>query len=141
MVPGTEVWARLPSHELCQRCVFHHVFSRPQFGGLHSGQDRWRGPSLERSLPFEQAAPLERGPLPEQPYQMTPEHSKFGGQGKVEENVLTKSQRSSGPIVPLHCRHLTIPKAPVPPPQCQRTKSLHSASSKTFSIPRGPRER
>ncbi|XP_040143361.1 epidermal growth factor receptor kinase substrate 8-like protein 3 isoform X1 [Ictidomys tridecemlineatus] len=49
--------------------------SRPQFGGLHSGQNRWRGPSLERSLPLEQAPSLERGPLPEQPYQMTPEHS------------------------------------------------------------------
>ncbi|KAF7484884.1 Hypothetical predicted protein [Marmota monax] len=49
--------------------------SRPQFGGLHSGQNRWRGPSLERSLPLEQAPSLEQGPLPEQPYQMTLEHS------------------------------------------------------------------
>nr|XP_044994375.1 epidermal growth factor receptor kinase substrate 8-like protein 3 [Jaculus jaculus] len=49
--------------------------SRPRFGGLHSSQDRWKGPPLERPLPIQQAAPLEQGPTPEQRYHTTSEHS------------------------------------------------------------------
>ncbi|XP_070954255.1 epidermal growth factor receptor kinase substrate 8-like protein 3 isoform X4 [Macaca nemestrina] len=49
--------------------------SRPQLGGLHPGQDRWRGPPMERPLPLEQALSLERGLPPEQPHQRTLEHS------------------------------------------------------------------
>ncbi|XP_033054693.1 epidermal growth factor receptor kinase substrate 8-like protein 3 isoform X3 [Trachypithecus francoisi] len=49
--------------------------SRPQLGGLHPGQDRWRGPPMERPLPMEQALYLERGFPPEQPHQRTLEHS------------------------------------------------------------------
>ncbi|KAM4873371.1 epidermal growth factor receptor kinase substrate 8-like protein 3 isoform 2-T2 [Thomomys bottae] len=50
--------------------------SRPKFGGLHHPvQNRWRGPSLERPVPLEQPAPVEWGFSPEQPHQMTPEHS------------------------------------------------------------------
>uniref|UniRef100_A0A8D2JUH2 Epidermal growth factor receptor kinase substrate 8-like protein 3 n=1 Tax=Theropithecus gelada TaxID=9565 RepID=A0A8D2JUH2_THEGE len=48
--------------------------SRPQLGGLHPGQDRWRGPPMERPLPLEQALSLEGIP-PEQPHQRTLEHS------------------------------------------------------------------
>ncbi|XP_078188852.1 epidermal growth factor receptor kinase substrate 8-like protein 3 isoform X4 [Callithrix jacchus] len=49
--------------------------SRPQLGGLRPDQDRRRGPPAEKPLPMEQALYLERGPLPEQPHQRTPEHS------------------------------------------------------------------
>ncbi|XP_062049449.1 epidermal growth factor receptor kinase substrate 8-like protein 3 [Lepus europaeus] len=50
--------------------------SRPRFESLLQGQDRWRGFSLQRPLPKPQAPPLERGPLPEQPRQLTPENSR-----------------------------------------------------------------
>ncbi|XP_017658018.1 epidermal growth factor receptor kinase substrate 8-like protein 3 [Nannospalax galili] len=49
--------------------------SRPQFGGPHPGQARWRGPSLERPLPIQQTPPLEQRSLPEQPHHMFSEHS------------------------------------------------------------------
>ncbi|XP_011933692.1 PREDICTED: epidermal growth factor receptor kinase substrate 8-like protein 3 isoform X3 [Cercocebus atys] len=63
--------------------------SRPQLGGLHPGQDRWRGPPVERPLPLEQALSLERGLPPEQPHQRTLEHSHalFGAQ-EVLNHVL-----------------------------------------------------
>ncbi|XP_070954284.1 epidermal growth factor receptor kinase substrate 8-like protein 3 isoform X5 [Macaca nemestrina] len=63
--------------------------SRPQLGGLHPGQDRWRGPPMERPLPLEQALSLERGLPPEQPHQRTLEHSHalFGAQ-EVLNHVL-----------------------------------------------------
>ncbi|KAF6292794.1 EPS8 like 3 [Rhinolophus ferrumequinum] len=47
--------------------------SRSRFGALHQGQDRWRGPPLER--PKEQAPLLEQGPPPEQPRWMAPERN------------------------------------------------------------------
>ncbi|XP_069934017.1 epidermal growth factor receptor kinase substrate 8-like protein 3 isoform X1 [Oryctolagus cuniculus] len=50
--------------------------SRPRFESLLQGQDRWRGFSLQRPLPKPQAPPLERGPLPEKPHQLTPENSR-----------------------------------------------------------------
>ncbi|XP_058515995.1 epidermal growth factor receptor kinase substrate 8-like protein 3 isoform X1 [Ochotona princeps] len=50
--------------------------SRPRFESLPPGQDRWRVSSLQRPLPVQQPPPLERGPLPEQPRQMTPEYSR-----------------------------------------------------------------
>ncbi|XP_047373445.1 epidermal growth factor receptor kinase substrate 8-like protein 3 [Sciurus carolinensis] len=58
-----------------QKALEEELEQRPRSGGLHPDQDRWRGPSIERPLPLEQAPPLERGPLPEQPYRRTPEHS------------------------------------------------------------------
>ncbi|KFO22833.1 Epidermal growth factor receptor kinase substrate 8-like protein 3 [Fukomys damarensis] len=56
---------------------------RPRFGSLYSGQEKWKGPSLERSLPMEQTPPSERGSPPEQPHRMTPEHSR--GQRRGQE--------------------------------------------------------
>ncbi|KAL2772100.1 epidermal growth factor receptor kinase substrate 8-like protein 3 isoform b [Daubentonia madagascariensis] len=58
-----------------QKALEEELEQRPRFRALHPGQDRWRGPSLERPLPVEQAPPPERGLPPEQPHQMTPEHS------------------------------------------------------------------
>uniref|UniRef100_A0A8C0CWE4 Epidermal growth factor receptor kinase substrate 8-like protein 3 n=1 Tax=Balaenoptera musculus TaxID=9771 RepID=A0A8C0CWE4_BALMU len=49
--------------------------SRPRFGALRPGQDRCRGPLLERPIPKEQVPPLECRPLPEQHHWMTPEHN------------------------------------------------------------------
>nr|XP_021527608.1 epidermal growth factor receptor kinase substrate 8-like protein 3 isoform X3 [Aotus nancymaae] len=49
--------------------------SRPRFGGLRPDQDRRTGPPVERPLPMEQAPYRERGTLPEQPHQRTPEHN------------------------------------------------------------------
>ncbi|XP_021121276.1 epidermal growth factor receptor kinase substrate 8-like protein 3 isoform X1 [Heterocephalus glaber] len=48
---------------------------RPQFGSLYSGQEKWKGPPLERPLPVEKAPPSEWESPPEQPHRMTPEHS------------------------------------------------------------------
>ncbi|XP_036772596.2 epidermal growth factor receptor kinase substrate 8-like protein 3 isoform X2 [Manis pentadactyla] len=58
-----------------QKALEEELQQRPRFGALHPGQDRWRGPPLERPLPKEQVPPLECRPPPEQPYGMTPEHS------------------------------------------------------------------
>ncbi|XP_069862339.1 epidermal growth factor receptor kinase substrate 8-like protein 3 isoform X1 [Dipodomys merriami] len=50
--------------------------SKPKFGDLyHPGQNRWRGPFLERPFPIDQAPSVEWGSSPEQLHQMTPEHS------------------------------------------------------------------
>ncbi|XP_073906906.1 epidermal growth factor receptor kinase substrate 8-like protein 3 isoform X3 [Castor canadensis] len=49
--------------------------SRPQFGGHHPGQKRWRETSLERPLPINQVPPVEQGSSPEQSYKRTSEHS------------------------------------------------------------------
>ncbi|XP_050601965.1 epidermal growth factor receptor kinase substrate 8-like protein 3 isoform X2 [Macaca thibetana thibetana] len=58
-----------------QKALEEELEQRPQLGGLHPGQDRWRGPPMERPLPLEQALSLERGLPPEQPHQRTLEHS------------------------------------------------------------------
>ncbi|XP_011803484.1 PREDICTED: epidermal growth factor receptor kinase substrate 8-like protein 3 isoform X2 [Colobus angolensis palliatus] len=58
-----------------QKALEEELEQRPQLGGLHPGQDRWRGPPMERPLPMEQALYLERGLPPEQPHQRTLEHS------------------------------------------------------------------
>ncbi|XP_033054692.1 epidermal growth factor receptor kinase substrate 8-like protein 3 isoform X2 [Trachypithecus francoisi] len=58
-----------------QKALEEELEQRPQLGGLHPGQDRWRGPPMERPLPMEQALYLERGFPPEQPHQRTLEHS------------------------------------------------------------------
>ncbi|XP_011933694.1 PREDICTED: epidermal growth factor receptor kinase substrate 8-like protein 3 isoform X5 [Cercocebus atys] len=58
-----------------QKALEEELEQRPQLGGLHPGQDRWRGPPVERPLPLEQALSLERGLPPEQPHQRTLEHS------------------------------------------------------------------
>ena len=76
----------------------HPVLSRPPFGALHQGQDKWRGTPQERLLPKEQAPPLEWGPLPEQPHWMAKEHSKFGVWGPVGREGL--DQRSKRPWSP-----------------------------------------
>ena len=91
--PGAEPLSQDP----CQSCVPHRVLSRPQSGAHHPSQDRWRGPPLERAFPKEQVPPLEQGPPPEQPYWMSPEHSKCGARGQVERKVWIKDQKGSGP--------------------------------------------
>uniref|UniRef100_A0A8P0NT17 EPS8 signaling adaptor L3 n=1 Tax=Canis lupus familiaris TaxID=9615 RepID=A0A8P0NT17_CANLF len=48
---------------------------RPHSRARHPSQDRWRGPSPERSFSKEQVPPPEQGLPPEQSYWMTPEHS------------------------------------------------------------------
>nr|XP_002751249.3 epidermal growth factor receptor kinase substrate 8-like protein 3 isoform X6 [Callithrix jacchus] len=58
-----------------QKALEEELEKRPQLGGLRPDQDRRRGPPAEKPLPMEQALYLERGPLPEQPHQRTPEHS------------------------------------------------------------------
>ncbi|XP_030680740.1 epidermal growth factor receptor kinase substrate 8-like protein 3 isoform X2 [Nomascus leucogenys] len=58
-----------------QKALEEELDQRPQLGGLQPGQDRWRGPSMERPLPMEQALYLKRGLPPEQPHQRTLEHS------------------------------------------------------------------
>ncbi|XP_011825361.1 PREDICTED: epidermal growth factor receptor kinase substrate 8-like protein 3 isoform X2 [Mandrillus leucophaeus] len=58
-----------------QKALEEELEQRPQLGGLHPGQDRWRGPPMEKPLPLEQALSLERGLPPEQPHQRTLEHS------------------------------------------------------------------
>ncbi|XP_060057910.1 epidermal growth factor receptor kinase substrate 8-like protein 3 isoform X2 [Erinaceus europaeus] len=70
-----------------QKVLEEELEQRPRFGVPHPGQDRWRGPPLERPIPVEQkftldrgltperAFPPEGGSLPEQPYRMTPEHN------------------------------------------------------------------
>ncbi|KAB0393860.1 hypothetical protein E2I00_011568 [Balaenoptera physalus] len=101
--------------------------SRPQFGALRPGQDRCRGPLLERPIPKEQVPPLECGPLPEQHHWMTPEHSKFGRGGQWEERIPIKDQRSSGPWSP--------PIADTPP--TPRPLPHHSSIQKSsaFTLP------
>lgn len=118
----------------------HHVLSRPRFGALRSSQDKWRGSPLERPLPKEQVPPLERGPPPEQPHWMTPEYSKCGVWGQVGGEGLDQSSKRLWAMVPLYCRHTTVPKGPDTPLQCPRTKHLRSASSHATPIPRGPGE-
>uniref|UniRef100_A0A8C3VIT8 Epidermal growth factor receptor kinase substrate 8-like protein 3 n=1 Tax=Catagonus wagneri TaxID=51154 RepID=A0A8C3VIT8_9CETA len=56
-----------------QKALEEELEQRPRFGALHPGQDRWRGPPLERPFPKEQAPPLERGPPAEQPPWTAPE--------------------------------------------------------------------
>ncbi|XP_014635546.1 PREDICTED: epidermal growth factor receptor kinase substrate 8-like protein 3 [Ceratotherium simum simum] len=58
-----------------QKALEEEQEQRPRFGALRPGQDRWRGPPLERSLHNEQVPSLERGPPPEQPHWMTPENN------------------------------------------------------------------
>ncbi|XP_021572555.1 epidermal growth factor receptor kinase substrate 8-like protein 3 [Carlito syrichta] len=76
-----------------QKALEEEQEQRPQFGALRPGQNRWKGPPLERPLPMEQAASLERRSLldrglppeqglpperglpPGQPHWMTLEHS------------------------------------------------------------------
>ncbi|KAF5911028.1 hypothetical protein HPG69_000993 [Diceros bicornis minor] len=58
-----------------QKALEEEQEQRPRFGALRPGQDRWRGPPLERSLRKEQVPSLERGPPPEQPHWMTPENN------------------------------------------------------------------
>ncbi|DAA31546.1 TPA: EPS8-like 3 [Bos taurus] len=58
-----------------EKALEEEVEQRPQLGALRPDQDRWRGSSLERPLPKEQARPLEWGPPPEQHYLMSPEHN------------------------------------------------------------------
>ncbi|CAK7302839.1 Epidermal growth factor receptor kinase substrate 8-like protein 3 [Vulpes lagopus] len=48
---------------------------RPHSRAHHPSQDKWRGPSPERSFSKEQVPPPEQGLPPEQSYWMTPEHS------------------------------------------------------------------
>ncbi|PNJ46445.1 EPS8L3 isoform 5 [Pongo abelii] len=58
-----------------QKALEEELEQRPRLGGLQPGQDRWRGPPMERPLPMEQARYLEPGVTPEQPHQRTLEHS------------------------------------------------------------------
>ncbi|XP_063552273.1 epidermal growth factor receptor kinase substrate 8-like protein 3 isoform X2 [Gorilla gorilla gorilla] len=58
-----------------QKALEEELEQRPRLGGLQPGQDRWRGPPMERLLPMEQARYLEPGLPPEQPHQRTLEHS------------------------------------------------------------------
>ncbi|XP_076976101.1 epidermal growth factor receptor kinase substrate 8-like protein 3 isoform X2 [Tamandua tetradactyla] len=64
-----------------QKVLEEELQHRPRFGAHHLNQDRRQGsplewaPPLERVPPLERASPLERRPLPEQPHQITPEHS------------------------------------------------------------------
>ncbi|EAW56411.1 EPS8-like 3, isoform CRA_b [Homo sapiens] len=58
-----------------QKALEEELEQRPRLGGLQPGQDRWRGPAMERPLPMEQARYLEPGIPPEQPHQRTLEHS------------------------------------------------------------------
>ncbi|XP_061266882.1 epidermal growth factor receptor kinase substrate 8-like protein 3 isoform X1 [Bos javanicus] len=58
-----------------EKALEEEVEQRPQLGALRPDQDRWRGSSLERPLPKEQARPLEWRPPPEQHYLMSPEHN------------------------------------------------------------------
>lgn len=66
-----------------QKALEEELEHRPRFGALRQSQDRWRGPPLERPIPKEQEPTLERGPPPEHPHWMAPEHSKFRTQGEV----------------------------------------------------------
>ncbi|XP_049736099.1 epidermal growth factor receptor kinase substrate 8-like protein 3 [Elephas maximus indicus] len=65
-----------------EKALEEELEQRPRFGALRPGQDRWRGPPLERPLPLDQGPPsewvpsLDRGLLPEQPHRVTPEHSR-----------------------------------------------------------------
>ncbi|EAW56412.1 EPS8-like 3, isoform CRA_c [Homo sapiens] len=72
-----------------QKALEEELEQRPRLGGLQPGQDRWRGPAMERPLPMEQARYLEPGIPPEQPHQRTLEHSHglFGAQ-EVLNHVL-----------------------------------------------------
>ncbi|XP_032508438.1 epidermal growth factor receptor kinase substrate 8-like protein 3 isoform X2 [Phocoena sinus] len=58
-----------------QKALEEELEQRPRFGALLPGQDRCRGPLLERPIPKEQVPPLECGPPPEQHHWMTPEHN------------------------------------------------------------------
>ncbi|XP_007449423.1 PREDICTED: epidermal growth factor receptor kinase substrate 8-like protein 3 [Lipotes vexillifer] len=58
-----------------QKALEEELEQRPRFGALLPGQDRFRGPLLERPIPKEQVPPLECGPRPEQHNWMTPEHN------------------------------------------------------------------
>ncbi|XP_033290674.2 epidermal growth factor receptor kinase substrate 8-like protein 3 isoform X4 [Orcinus orca] len=58
-----------------QKALEEELEQRPRFGALLSGQDRCRGPLLERPIPKEQVPPLECRPPPEQHHWMTPEHN------------------------------------------------------------------
>ncbi|XP_026951991.1 epidermal growth factor receptor kinase substrate 8-like protein 3 isoform X2 [Sagmatias obliquidens] len=58
-----------------QKALEEELEQRPQFGALLPGQDRCRGPLLERPIPKEQVPPLECRPPPEQHHWMTPEHN------------------------------------------------------------------
>lgn len=100
---------------------------RPQFGALLPGQDRCRGPLLERPIPKEQVPPLECRPPPEQHHWMTPEHSKLGRGGQWEERIPVKGQRSSGPWFPSIA---DTPRSPRPLPH-------HSIiqNSSAFTLP------
>ncbi|XP_030724806.2 epidermal growth factor receptor kinase substrate 8-like protein 3 [Globicephala melas] len=58
-----------------QKALEEELEQRPRFGALLPGQDRCRGPLLERLIPKEQVPPLECRPPPEQHHWMTPEHN------------------------------------------------------------------
>ncbi|XP_005388958.1 PREDICTED: epidermal growth factor receptor kinase substrate 8-like protein 3 isoform X2 [Chinchilla lanigera] len=58
-----------------QKALEEELEHRPRFGSLYSGQEKWKGPPLERPLPTEQAPPPERDSPPEQPHRMTPERN------------------------------------------------------------------
>ncbi|XP_053448498.1 epidermal growth factor receptor kinase substrate 8-like protein 3 isoform X2 [Nycticebus coucang] len=74
--------------------------SIPRFRALQPGQDRWRGSSLERPLPLQQAPPLEQRVLPEQPHQMTPEHNLLSSPRPLPCHPSVQEQRAFTPLPP-----------------------------------------
>eukprot|EP00069_Balaena_mysticetus_P018968 bmy_11915T0 len=110
-----------------QKALEEELEQRPRFGALRPGQDRYRGPLLERPIPKEQVPPLECRPLPEQHHWMTPEHSKFGHGGQWEERIPIKDQRSSGPWSP------SIADTPPTPRPLPHHSSIQKSSA--FTLP------
>ncbi|XP_023577481.1 epidermal growth factor receptor kinase substrate 8-like protein 3 isoform X2 [Octodon degus] len=58
-----------------QKALEEELEERPRFGSLYTGQEKWKGPPLERPLPKEHVPPPERGSPPEQLHRVTPEHT------------------------------------------------------------------
>ncbi|XP_048205925.1 epidermal growth factor receptor kinase substrate 8-like protein 3 [Perognathus longimembris pacificus] len=59
-----------------QKALEEEIEQRPKYGGLHHPvENRWRGPSLERPFPIDQAPTAEWRSSPEPLHQTTPEHS------------------------------------------------------------------